>query len=66
MQAALAIIDKDKVTPGSQIDIFSTKFPFMKRLSGLSLTLTKVIVNIKKFPFTQRMYNKYVNEFGKR
>lgn len=38
----------------------------MKRLSGLSLTLTKVIVNIKKFPFTERMYNKYINEFGKR
>lgn len=66
MQAALAMIDKDKVKPGSMIDIFSNKYPFMKRLSGLSLTLTKVIVNIKKFPFTDRMYNKYINEFGKR
>ena len=39
---------------------------FMKRLQGLSQTLSKVIVNIKKFPFNQKMYNKYVAEFGNR
>lgn len=66
LQATIALIEKDSVPPESQIDIFSNKYPFMKRLSGLSLTLTKVIVNIKKFPFTERMYLKYVNEFGKR
>lgn len=40
--------------------------PFMKRLIGLSLTLTKVIVNIKKFPFHEKMYLKYCKEFGQR
>lgn len=38
----------------------------MRRLSGLAMTLTKVIVNIKKFPFDQKSYDKFVNEFGKR
>jgi hypothetical protein len=40
----------------SRIDIFSDKFPFMKRLQGLAMTLTKVIVNIKKFPFNEKSY----------
>lgn len=50
----------------ARIEIFSDKYPFMKRLTGLSLTLMKVIVNIKKFPFNEKTYIKYVNEFGKR
>jgi hypothetical protein len=29
-----------------------TKYSFMKRLCGLASTMQKVIVNIKKFPFT--------------
>lgn len=68
-QSARAINAKDQAAesgPAPRIDIFSDKFPFMKRLSGLALTLTKVIVNIKKFPFNEKMYIKYVNEFGKR
>jgi len=28
----------------------------MKRLQGLAMTLTKVIVNIKKFPFNEKSY----------
>jgi len=24
-----------------------------------------VIINIKKFPFSEKMYKKYVNEFGR-
>lgn len=40
--------------------------PFMKRLTGLSSTLSKVIINIRKFPFNEAMYQKYVNEFGQR
>lgn len=51
---------------GQKIDIFSDQFPFMKRLTGLSSTLSKVIVNIKKFPFNEKMYMKYVTEFGHR
>ncbi len=38
----------------------------MKRIQGLSTTLSKVIVNIKKFPFNESTYQKYVNELGKR
>lgn len=38
----------------------------MARLAGLSSTLSKVIVNIKKFPFHEKMYQKYATEFGKR
>jgi hypothetical protein len=38
----------------------------MKRLQGLSMTLTKVIINIKKFPFSEKMYKKYVGEFGRK
>jgi len=48
------------------IDIFSADYPFMKRVIGLSATLSKVIVNIKKFPFHEKMYHKYANEFGQR
>jgi uncharacterized protein Veg len=33
---------------------------------GLSSTLSKVIVNIKKFPFHEKMYLKYATEFGQR
>lgn len=51
---------------GQKIDIFSDQFPFMKRLTCLSSTLSKVIVNIKKFPFNEKMYMKYVTEFGHR
>lgn len=39
---------------------------FMKRIQGLSHILSKVIINIKKFPFHEKMYFKYVNEFGKK
>ena len=46
------------------IDIFSDKYPFMKKVIGLSATLSKVIVNIKKFPFHEKMYHKYTTEFG--
>lgn len=38
----------------------------MKRILGLSSTLAKVIINIKKFPFHEKMYLKYANEFGLR
>jgi len=38
----------------------------MKRIIGLSSTLSKVIVNIKKFPFHEKMYLKYATEFGQR
>ena len=52
--------------PGEKLDIFSDQFPFMKRIIGLSSTLSKVIVNIKKFPFHEKMYLKYATEFGQR
>jgi hypothetical protein len=52
--------------PGEKIDIFTDKFPFMRRIVGLSSTLSKVIVNIKKFPFHEKMYLKYAHEFGQR
>ena len=58
---------KDELEASSEfetVDIYSNKYPFMKRLDGLSLTLTKVIINIKKFPFNEKMYLKYVNELG--
>ena len=57
---------KDPSLQGRQIDIFSDDYPFMKRVTGLSATLSKVIVNIKKFPFHEKMYIKYANEFGQR
>jgi hypothetical protein len=38
----------------------------MSRILGLSQTLSKVIVNIKKFPFNEKMYQKYSGEFGRR
>ena len=38
----------------------------MKRIMGLSATLSKVIINIKKFPFHEKMYKKYATEFGLR
>lgn len=42
------------------------KYPFMARLIGLASTLTRVIVNIAKFPFNEKIYQKYANEFGKK
>ena len=47
-------------------DSLSSETPFMKRLNGLSSTLSKVIINIRKFPFNEKMYQKYVSEFGQR
>ena len=60
--------DKPAATSSDKpINIFDTAtYPFMKRLMGLSATLSKVIVNIKKFPFHEKMYMKYANEFGLR
>jgi hypothetical protein len=59
--------DKPATTSDKPINIFDTNaYPFMKRLMGLSATLSKVIVNIKKFPFHEKMYMKYANEFGQR
>ena len=58
--------EDDVPVPGSKIDLFSGKYTFMKRLVGLSSTLSKVIVNIKKFPFHEKMYQKYAKEFGQR
>ena len=40
------------------------KHVFMKRLVGLSLTLSKVIGNLSKYPFTQEIYSKYVRKFA--
>lgn len=39
---------------------------FRKRFDGLTKTLSKVIQNVKKFPFTEENYNKYVEAFGSR
>ena len=36
----------------------------MKRLFGLASTMKKVIVNIKKFPFTEETYQKYILGFA--
>jgi len=47
-------------------DTLTSSEPFMRRLTGLSSTLSKVIVNIRKFPFNEKMYQKYVSEFGQR
>jgi len=41
-----------------------TKYSFMKRLCGLASTMQKVIVNIKKFPFAEENYLKYINGFA--
>ena len=46
------------------IDIFGSAYPFMIRLVGLSNTMTKVIINIKKFPFNEKIYEKFVSEFA--
>ena len=35
----------------------------MKRLFGLASTMSKVIMNIKKFPFTDVHYTKFINGF---
>jgi uncharacterized membrane protein len=58
--------DEDDSNAGQKSDLFSGKYPFMKRLVGLSGTLSKVIINIKKFPFHEKMYHKYAKEFGQR
>jgi uncharacterized membrane protein len=57
---------EEELIPGQKVDLFSGKYTFMKRLIGLSATLSKVIVNIKKFPFHEKMYQKYAKEFGQR
>ena len=56
----------DLQSPGDpgRVDIFSDEYPFMRKVVGLSATLSKVIVNIKKFPFHEKMYHKYATEFG--
>lgn len=50
----------------SREDFSAQKLPFMKRIHGLSETLGKVIVNIKKEPFTKDTYDKYARTFGQR
>lgn len=57
---------EEEVLSAPKVDLFSGKYAFMKRLIGLSATLSKVIVNIKKFPFHEKMYQKYAKEFGQR
>lgn len=50
-----------------KIDIYEngpTTKTFMKRLFGLASTMKKVIVNIKKFPFTVDTYQKYILGFA--
>jgi hypothetical protein len=46
------------------IEIFGPAYPFMSRLVGLSNTMTKVIINIKKFPFNENIYQEFVSEFA--
>ena len=65
-EAGPAEDDLVEIPSGSKVDLFSGKYTFMKRLIGLSATLSKVIVNIKKFPFHEKMYHKYAKEFGQR
>jgi hypothetical protein len=50
----------------SKDDFSAQKLPFMKRIRGLSETLGKVIVNIRKEPFTKDTYEKYARTFGLR
>ena len=59
-------LDPDGTPEANSVDVFSDDYPFMNRVLGLSATLSKVIVNIKKFPFHEKMYQKYANEFGQR
>lgn len=61
---AITRIGKE-ASAGSEI-LNTAKFPFMKRILGLSQTLSKVIINIRKFPFHEKMYKKYMTEFGMR
>jgi hypothetical protein len=44
----------------------AARYPFVTRLQGLSTTLSKVITNVRKFPFTRASYDKYVAEFANR
>lgn len=37
-----------------------------KRIDGLAETLSKVIVNVEKFPYNKETYEKHVESFGKR
>jgi len=60
-QAALKRKEEEAV-----VDPFAENYAFMRRLIGLSATLSKVIINIKKFPFRESMYKKYAHEFGLR
>lgn len=53
--------------PNDKVDIVTAgekKYIFMKRLGGLASTMQKVIINIKKFPFTQELYSKYIKSFA--
>lgn len=55
----------DKPKDFENISLFtSDKYPFIQRLAGLSTTLSKVNVNVRKFPFNEASYMKYVNEFA--
>jgi len=67
-QTALPVKDELPVTSEAEkIDLYSKgeeKYPFMKRLFGLAQTISKVIVNIKKFPFTETHYDKYIKKFA--
>jgi hypothetical protein len=54
------------VPNGEKIEVTGDKYLFMRRLQGLSATLAKVIVNIKKFPFNETTYKKFVDDFAQR
>lgn len=42
----------------------SNQYPFVQRLVGLSSTLAKVNVNVRKYPFNEEAYQKQVKEFA--
>lgn len=43
-----------------------TKSIEIKRLKGLVDSLRKVDANLSKFPFTEEIYNKFIQELGSR
>ena len=51
-----------------QIDFVKNadKYPFVAKLKSLSTTLTKVSLNVKKFPFNETQYKKFVADFANR
>jgi hypothetical protein len=59
-----------KNTELGEIDLYgegaASRHPFVARLQGLATTLSKVIVNVRKFPFTTASYERYVEEFADR